>query len=108
MLRHPIYKVSSFQKVAPYILRVRFNDRTERTIDFHPILVGELFGPLQDLKLFNRVRIDSEVHTLVWPNGTDFDPANLHDWQAYVRAFSAVSHRWRLKKPVKGKHNKAR
>ncbi|MBI1794647.1 MAG: DUF2442 domain-containing protein [Chloroflexi bacterium] len=25
-------------------------------------------------KLFNQVEIDAEVHTLVWPNGADFDP----------------------------------
>lgn len=25
-------------------------------------------------------QIDPEVHTLVWPNGADCDPAILHDW----------------------------
>jgi hypothetical protein len=34
--------------------------------------------------LFNQVRIDPEVHTLVWPNGADFDPAMLHDWRGCV------------------------
>jgi hypothetical protein len=24
------------------------------------------------------VKIDPEVHTLVWPNGADFDPATFH------------------------------
>jgi hypothetical protein len=36
-------------------------------------------GPLRDQALFRQVRLDSEVHTLVWPNGADFDPATLHD-----------------------------
>ena len=96
-----IYKVRSFRKMDPYILRVRFDDKTERTIDFHPILAGELFGPLRDLKLFNRVWIDPEVHTLVWPNGADFDPATLHDWPAYVKVFSAISRRWHSRYPLR-------
>jgi hypothetical protein len=35
---------------------------------------------LRDLRLFNQVQIDPEVHTLVWPNGADFDPATLYNW----------------------------
>lgn len=33
-----------------------------------------MYGPLRDLALFNQVRIDTEVDTLVWPNGADFYP----------------------------------
>jgi hypothetical protein len=39
---------------------------------------------LRDLNLFNQVRLDSEVRTLVWPNGSDFEPATLHDWPEVV------------------------
>ncbi len=83
---HPIYRVRAFEFVAAYTLRVRFNDNTVQTIDFQPVLFGELFGPLRDLALFNQVQIDPEVHTLVWPNGADFDPETLHDWNKYVHA----------------------
>jgi len=41
------------------------NDRLRAGVD------GELFGPLHDI-VFSSVRIDPEVHTLVWPNGSDF------------------------------------
>ena len=37
--------------------------------------------------LFRQVALDPEVHTLVWLNGADFDPAALHDWPDYVQAF---------------------
>lgn len=91
---HPIYRVCSFQIVSPYALRVRFDDDTEQRIDFQPILAGELYGPLRDLEMFNRVRIDPEVGTLVWPNGADFDPATLHDWALYEQAFRELAGRW--------------
>ena len=93
-MSHPIYRVRSFEIVAPYTLRVRFDDNTEQTIDFRPVLAGELYGPLRNLELFNQVRIDSEVETLVWPNGADFDPATLHEWPANEQAFRELARRW--------------
>ena len=68
-MSHPIYKVVEYRIVAPYVLHVRFDDTTTQTINFQPVLAGELYAPLNDLDLFNRVSIDPEVHTLVWPNG---------------------------------------
>ena len=65
-------------------------------IDFEPVLGGELFRPLRDLELFNQVQVDAEVHTLVWPNGADFDPATLHDWPQYAAAMAARVREWEL------------
>ncbi|MSP12549.1 MAG: DUF2442 domain-containing protein [Chloroflexi bacterium] len=93
-MEHPIYRVVAFEKVAPYTLQVWFDDQTQQTIDFRPILTGELYGPLRDLSLFDRVQIDPEVHTLVWFNGADFDPATLHDWPAQVEALAELVRRW--------------
>jgi Protein of unknown function (DUF2442) len=91
---HPIYRARSFEKVAPYTLRVWFDDDTERTIDFQPVLSGELYAPLRELSLFNQVQIDPEVHTLVWPNGADFDPTILHDWSRHLGALIARAKQW--------------
>ena len=93
-MSHPIYRVESFEVVAPYTLRVRFDDDAEQVINFRPVLAGELFGPLRDASLFSQVRIDPEVHTLVWPNGADFDPATLHDWAEHADALKACAERW--------------
>ena len=71
---YPIYRVCSFEIVSSFTLRIRFDDGVEQTIDFRPILAGKLYGPLRDPTLFNQVRIDPEIQTLVWPNGADFDP----------------------------------
>jgi hypothetical protein len=91
---HEIYRISSFQKVAPFTLRVQFDDDTSQIIDFRPVLKGELYGPLQESTLFDQVRIDPEVHTLVWPNGADFDPAILHNWSESGPAFKALAEQW--------------
>ncbi len=93
-MSHPIYRVESFEVVSPYTLVVRFDDDTEQSIDFRPVLAGKLFGPLRDLALFNRVTIDPEVKTLVWPNGADFDPATLHDWPDQIEALKASAEKW--------------
>jgi hypothetical protein len=93
-MSHAIHKVRSFEIAGPYRLRVGFEDGLVRVIEFEPILAGELYGPLRDLDLFNQVRIDPEVRTLVWPNGADFDPATLHDWPQHEREFQEMARRW--------------
>ena len=93
-MAHEIHRVASFEKLAPFTLRVKFADGTSQTIDFRPVLRGELYGPLQDPTLFDQVRIDPEVHTLVWPNGADFDPAILHNWPESGPALKALAEQW--------------
>ena len=93
-MSHPISQVRAVEVVEPYTLRVQFTDATEQIIDLKPVLAGELYGPLLDLRLFNQVAIDAEVKTLVWPNGADFDPATLHDWPKYKDAFAARAREW--------------
>ncbi len=95
-MMHTIHRVTSFELVAPYTLRVRFDDRTEQVINFEPVLAGELYGALRNSSLFEQVQIDKEVQTLVWPNGADYDPATLHDWPQYVKALTALARQWEL------------
>ncbi len=97
-MEHPIFRVVNFEIMAAHTLRVLFDDGQEQTIDFRPILAGELYGALQDEHLFNQVEIDPEIHTLVWPNGADFDPATLHDWPKYVESMRELAKQWRARK----------
>jgi len=100
-MNHPaLHRVSDVEQVGTYSLRVSFDDGNERVIDFEPIVAGEVYGPLVEPALFSQVRIDSEAHTLVWPNGADFDPATLHDWPEYADAFRAAAERWKLAAPA--------
>jgi hypothetical protein len=74
-LLHRLHKVRKFDPVAPFTLRLYFDDSSVQTIDFEPVLRGELYGPLLDPEVFNQVALDPQAQTLVWPNGADFDPA---------------------------------
>jgi len=98
-MAHEIHRVISFQKIGPFTLNVQFEDGTPQTIDFRPILEGELYGPLKDPTIFSQVHIDPEVHTLVWPNGADFDPAILYNWPESGPALKALATKWAFTKP---------
>src|SRR5437867_470740 len=47
-MKHAIHFVTGLAVVGPWTLRVRFEDGTSQTINFEPILRGELYGPLRD------------------------------------------------------------
>lgn len=91
-----IHRIVAFEIVGPYTLKVYFDDVTEHVINFEPVLYGEMFRPLRDLQLFNQVRLDPEVHTLVWPNSADFDRATLHDWPMFVDGLTTMAQKWEL------------
>jgi hypothetical protein len=93
-VEHKIYRVVSFEYVRPFTLKVTFDDGAVQIIDFRPVLAGGLYKPLQDEKIFNQVEIDPEVHTLVWPNGADFDPATLHEWSQHIDEMKKMVERW--------------
>jgi hypothetical protein len=94
-MNHPVYRITSVEYIAPYTLRLRFDDGLCRAVNLEPVLEGELFGPLRDPAVFAQVTLDREVHTVVWPSGADFDPATLHDWPEHEAAFAAAAQRWR-------------
>ena len=77
---HLICRVVRFSHEGGYRLRVGFDDGSEQRIDFEPILRGEIFGELRDIRKFSAVRINQESGTLEWPNGADLDPETLYDW----------------------------
>ena len=95
-MSHRIFRVISFQIVGAHTLRVRFDDDTEQAINFLPVLAGELYAPLRDETFFSQVRLDPEIHTLVWPNGADFDPETLRNWPTYLAGLVERARQWEL------------
>ena len=93
-MSHTIHRVEHFEIVGPYTLALCFEDGSQQRIDFRPVLEGEVFAPLQDLKVFNAVELDPTFGTLTWPNGADFDPETLHDWPTYRDELITMARRW--------------
>jgi hypothetical protein len=93
-MKHAIHQIRGVEVLGPSTLRLRFEDGVIRTVDLRPVLRGELYGPLRDPDLFSQVRIDPEVQTVVWPNGADFDPATLYDWDERSPDLIALAQSW--------------
>ena len=84
-------QTARIRAVAPFdgfVLRLSFDDGTQREVDLEGELWGPVFEPLRrDLGLFRQVAVDEELGTIVWPNGADMDPDVLHgDFEPAERA----------------------
>jgi Protein of unknown function (DUF2442) len=64
-----------------FVVALHFSDGSCGSVDLEPWFAGRggLFTALQNPEFFQRVKIDPDSHTLVWPNGVDLDPAMLYD-----------------------------
>jgi hypothetical protein len=62
-----------------HVVRLRFADGFERTIDLDPYLHGPVFAAIRtDPSVFAAVEVDAEAGTIVWPNGADLAPDVLY------------------------------
>ena len=62
-----------------YHVRLTFDDGTIGDVDLGDLAErGGVFEPLRDPGFFAQVRVDSELGTIVWPNGADLDPCGLY------------------------------
>jgi hypothetical protein len=72
-------RIRSVEPLDGFVLRLSFDDGTQRDVDLEGELWGPVFEPLRrDLGLFRQVAVDEELGTIVWPNGADMDPDVLH------------------------------
>ena len=65
--------------VRDYVIWLRFSDGLAGEVDLREELDGPVFEPLRQLTIFQSVRLNPELHTIVWPNGADFAPEFLYE-----------------------------
>lgn len=93
-MRHPIHRVIECRVEGPHAVWLKFDDGMERSIDFAHIVGRGIYDRLSDPGYFRQVEVDAESGTIVWPNGADFDPAQLHDWPDHASAFREMVSSW--------------
>jgi hypothetical protein len=73
-------RITSVRHVRDYRLELTFSNGIQAELDFKDRIVGRggVFTLLEDMDFFRQVRVDTEIGTLVWPNGVDFDPDVLY------------------------------
>ncbi|HTA98173.1 MAG TPA: DUF2442 domain-containing protein [Solirubrobacteraceae bacterium] len=86
-------RVTSVEPLDGFRLQLTFTDGLVREVDLSDDLWGQMAEPLQDPDYFRRVRVDTELGTVVWPNGYDLDPDVLHgDYEPVGRPAAPASH----------------
>lgn len=95
-MEHSIHKIIAFRSLGKYQLEITFEDNESKTIDFLPVLYGEMYGPLKNPALFEKVFLDKEVQTIAWPNGADFDPSLLYHWDNHISELSERAKLWSI------------
>ena len=61
-------------------LRLTFEDGAQGDVDLSDMDWRGVFEPLADAEYFRRVSLDTQLGTIVWPNGADIAPETLHAW----------------------------
>jgi len=74
-----ILHITEAKHLQDYQVWLKFNDDAEGVVDLSKELWGGMFEPLKDLSLFSQVKLDTELDTIVWPNGADLAPEFLHE-----------------------------
>ena len=71
--------VTAAEYLHDYVVRIRFNDKTERTVDLKDTIFKDhrpIFAALRDPGEFSRFQV--EMDTLVWENGLNLAPEYLY------------------------------
>ena len=86
-------RIVSVEPLDDFRLRLAFTDGVVREVDLSDDLWGQMAEPLKDPDYFRRVSVDTELGTVVWPNGYDLDPDVLHgDHEPVGRPAAETAH----------------
>jgi hypothetical protein len=68
-------RIRGVEALDGFRVRLSLTDGSTREVDLERFLNGPVFEPIRnDPAVFRAVRVDTELGTIVWPNGADIDP----------------------------------
>ena len=70
--------ITSAQYLSDYKVSLYFSNGRHGDADLSVLLNNGVFTSLKDMALFSQVSVDSELETIVWPNGLDLAPECLY------------------------------
>jgi hypothetical protein len=78
--------ITEVEVLHDHVVRLRFADGFEKTIDLDPYLHGPVFTEIRtNPAVFAAVEVDAEAGTIVWPNGADLAPDVLYEGRRSAR-----------------------
>jgi hypothetical protein len=78
--------ITHVEVLYDHVVRLRFADGVEKSIDLEPYLHGRVFSEIRsDPALFASVKVDPDAGTIVWPNGADLAPDVLYEGRRSAR-----------------------
>jgi hypothetical protein len=72
-------RIVNARHVEGHVMWLEFEDGACGEVDLADSLDGTVFEPLRDPAYFRGLRVDPDLHTVVWPNGADFAPEFLRE-----------------------------
>jgi len=78
--------IKKFTLLGEYTIEILFADGKIQTIDFRPVVGHGWMKDLADPQYFAKV-ILNDGNNLEWPNGQDFNPEALYDWQNFKQLY---------------------
>lgn len=73
-----VIRIISADYLEDYKIKLKFNDGLEKRIDLEKELYGEIFEPLKNMDYFKNFSLNH--YTIEWPNGADFSPEFLYNY----------------------------
>lgn len=76
------WEIQEFSIVGDYSVEITFRDGKVQRINFEPVIGEGWLSKLKDKDYFRRVVLN-DTHNLEWPDGQDFNPEALYDWEKF-------------------------
>jgi hypothetical protein len=78
--------IVNFDLVDQHTIKMTFADGKTQEIDFLPVIGLGWMKDLADPQYFAKVNLN-DGGNLEWPNGQDFNPEALYDWQTFEHLY---------------------